>query len=310
MTISFVLLSTEPIAIFVSNIELIKDAYAGFAHYMWQEITFQVTPWYVNYFYGLIVLSLVVWGLELIFPWRKKQAMFRKDFWLDTFYMFFNFYLFKLVFFTAFSALTSEWFTNLIGGDISQLVLFDVQRLPQYAQLIVFFVVTDFVQWGTHFLLHRFAFLWRFHKVHHSVEEMGFAAHLRYHWMENVFYTPVKYLSVAVIGGFNVEQVYIVYYFAIAIGHLNHANLNLSWGPLKYIFNNPVMHIWHHAYALPESRKKGVNFGISLSLWDYLFGTHYIPSSGRDIKLGFEGMENYPKTFWSQLFSGFSNTNR
>ena len=50
-----------------------------------------------NYFYGLIGVSLAVWALELLFPWRKNQAAIRKDFWLDGFYMFFNFFIFGLV---------------------------------------------------------------------------------------------------------------------------------------------------------------------------------------------------------------------
>ena len=57
------------------------------------------------------------------------------------------------------------------------------------------------------------------------------------------------------------------------------------------------MHIWHHAHDMPESHKNGVNFGITLSIWDYLFKTDYIPYEGRDIKLGFPGIEEFPKDF-------------
>jgi sterol desaturase/sphingolipid hydroxylase (fatty acid hydroxylase superfamily) len=65
------------------------------------------------------------------------------------------------------------------------------------------------------------------------------------------------------------------------------------------------MHIWHHAYEMPEDRKYGINFGISLSLWDYIFGTAHIPHNGRDIKLGFPGLEKFPKHFCSQITHGF-----
>ena len=60
------------------------------------------------------------------------------------------------------------------------------------------------------------------------------------------------------------------------------------------------MHIWHHAKELPENRKTGVNFGITLSIWDYIFKTNYIPHNGRDIELGFENDENFPQDFISQ----------
>jgi sterol desaturase/sphingolipid hydroxylase (fatty acid hydroxylase superfamily) len=194
---------------------------------------------------------------------------------------------------------------DIVGVDLSKISVLSLNEFPIWLQLLVFFVAVDFIQWFTHVLLHRFDFLWRFHRVHHSVEEMGFAAHLRYHWMENVFYTPMKYIVVMLIGGFHPEQAFIVYYISIAIGHINHANIGIDYGSLKYILNNPKMHIWHHAYELPKNRSHGVNFGISLSVWDYLFRTNYLPSSGRDIRLGFEKIESFPKTFVKQLFSGF-----
>jgi sterol desaturase/sphingolipid hydroxylase (fatty acid hydroxylase superfamily) len=48
---------------------------------------------------------------------------------------------------------------------------------------------------------------------------------------------------------------------------------------------------------LPKSHPNGINFGITLSIWDYIFGTNHIPSDGRDITLGFDGIEKYPEDF-------------
>lgn len=109
------------------------------------------------------------------------------------------------------------------------------------------------------------------------------------------------------LGGFEPEQAFIVHFAAITIGHLNHANIKLTYGPLKYIFNNPVMHLYHHSYTLPKG-SYGVNFGISLSLWDYLFGTYYIPEDSGTIKLGYPGDERMPKGFWRQLIYGFGKS--
>ena len=58
------------------------------------------------------------------------------------------------------------------------------------------------------------------------------------------------------------------------------------------------MHIWHHSKELPV--KTGVNFGLTLSVWDYLFKTDYIPNTGKDIELGFEGDESFPQGFIRQ----------
>jgi sterol desaturase/sphingolipid hydroxylase (fatty acid hydroxylase superfamily) len=208
------------------------------------------------------------------------------------------------VFIAGFYAVTEKAMGS-IGLQMDSLALIDLKSLPLAVQLILFFIVLDFVQWFTHILLHRYEFLWRFHKVHHSVEEMGFAAHLRYHWMENIFYKPLKTLAVMVLGGFEPSMAFAVHFFAILIGHLNHANIKITWGPLRYLLNNPVMHLYHHAKHLPSQYPRGVNFGISLSIWDYIFGTHYIPEEGGKIELGFEEVEQFPKTFWGQVFYGF-----
>ncbi len=71
-------------------------SFNGTLDWTWKSIIFEV-PFYTNYFWGLILISLFVWVLEMVFPWRKEQAIFRKDFWLDGFYMFFNFFIFSIV---------------------------------------------------------------------------------------------------------------------------------------------------------------------------------------------------------------------
>lgn len=283
-------------------LDLIINSYSGYWNYLKNEII-TINHW-DNYFYGLIAISLIVWLLEIAFPWRKNQALFRKDFWLDTFYMFFNFFLLNLIVLIALSNTASKLLDDvlsIVGLSIFSFQLFDVDDLPLWLGLLIFFLVSDFVQWNTHRLLHRSNFLWNFHKVHHSVKEMGFAAHLRYHWMEPIVYKSLLYIPIAIIGGFDAQHVAIVHFFAIVIGHLNHANLGWDYGFLKYIFNNPKMHIWHHAKKLPEHVRYGANFGLTLSLWDYIFKTDYIPHNGRDIELGFDGDEDFPKDFIGQV---------
>ncbi|MDT0538984.1 sterol desaturase family protein [Croceitalea sp. P059] len=286
--------------------EIYLDAFLkgfnGTLNYTWKSICFEVN-WYNNYFWGLIAISLMVWLLEILFPWRKDQSVFRKDFWLDAFYMFFNFFVFAIIIQGVYNMLEVSF--GQLGITIQSIAFFNIQDWPLWSQLVVFFVLLDFVQWLTHMALHKFSFLWRFHQVHHSVKEMGFAAHLRYHWMENILYKPLKTFGVMLLGGFEPEQAYIVHFIAIAIGHLNHANIKLTYGPLKYIFNNPVMHLYHHSFLLPKG-KFGVNFGISLSVWDYIFKTNHIPEDSGKIILGYHGDENMPQGFWGQLLHGFT----
>ncbi|MEO9870856.1 MAG: sterol desaturase family protein [Ekhidna sp.] len=285
--------------------QIIKNAYSGYANYLWQEISM---PQWHSYFYWLLGVSAFFLVLEWIKPWRKNQAKFRKDFWLDLFYMFFNFFLFSLIVFNAASDVVVVFFNDVLALiGITNLVAFEVMNWPVWAHLLLGFIVRDFVQWWTHRLLHRSAFLWEFHKVHHSVKEMGFAAHLRYHWMETIIYRTIEYIPLALIG-IGLRDFFVIHIFTLVVGHFNHSNFKLNLGPLKYVFNNPQMHIWHHVKALPEDRSYGVNFGLTLSIWDYLFKTSYIPENGRDIELGFPGDENFPENFVGQAAHGFTRT--
>lgn len=282
--------------------EIFVDAYQGYANYLWYELTH---PHAKNYLLWLLGISVFFFVLELVKPWRKNQPKFRKDFWLDFFYMFFNFFLFSLIIYNAASeVVVNLWNDALALVGISNLVALEIGSWPVWLQLLTLFLVRDFVQWNIHRLLHRIPFLWEFHKVHHSVEQMGFAAHLRYHWMENVVYRSLEYLPLAMIG-FGIDDFFIVHIFTLAVGHFNHSNFKLPLGPLKYLFNNPQMHIWHHAKELPPDRPYGMNFGLTLSLWDYLFGTASIPEDGRDVELGFPGMEEFPDGFLGQNLHGF-----
>lgn len=279
-------------------IEIIINSYTGYFNYLKNEV---VSLHIENYFYGLIIISLLVFTLEIMFPWRKNQPIIRKDFWLDIFYMFFNFFLLNLIVLIALSNVTEQLFNDLLARFNLQLVslqIMNISNYPKVVSLLLFFIISDFVQWNTHRMLHRVPFLWNFHKVHHSVKQMGFAAHLRYHWMEPVVYKSMLYIPMAIIGGFSVQDVFIIHFFAISIGHLNHANLGWDYGFLKYIFNNPKMHIWHHSKQMPN--KYGMNFGLTLSVWDYIFKTSYIPTDGRDIELGFENDEQFPNNFIKQ----------
>ncbi|TVZ56828.1 sterol desaturase/sphingolipid hydroxylase (fatty acid hydroxylase superfamily) [Lutibacter sp. Hel_I_33_5] len=275
--------------------DIAKESFVGYYNYLINEI---LNPHWGNYFYWLIAISLIFFFIEILLPWRKKQALFRRDFWLDTFYMFFNFFLFSLIGYNAISNVAVTFFNdNLKAIGIDNLTFFHVEEFPFWSQLLILFLVRDFIQYFIHRLLHKVPFLWNFHKVHHSVKEMGFAAHLRFHWMETVVYRTLEYIPLALIG-FGIDDFILVHLFTLTWGHFNHSNTNISLGVFKYIFNNPKMHIWHHSKEIPN--KTGVNFGLTLSLWDYLFKTDYIPSDGKNIELGFDDDDVFPQDFIGQ----------
>jgi len=286
-------------------VDIFLSSFEGYFNYLIQEIT---NPQWTGYFYWLIGLSFLVMLAEVVFPWRKNQKFFRDGFWLDLFYIFFNFFLFSLIGYNAVSNVFVNLFNDgLAAVGIENLVAINIAELPAWTQLLIMFIIADFIQWNVHVQLHKRDWLWKFHKVHHSVKEMGFAAQFRFHFMETIIYKSIQYIPLAMIG-FGIQEFFVVHMFGVFVGHLNHANVGWDYGIFKYIFNNPKMHIWHHAKALPGNREQGVNFGLTLSLWDYIFGTAYIPKDGKDIELGFEKDETYPKGFWGQVVKPFRDS--
>ncbi|MEZ4765120.1 MAG: sterol desaturase family protein [Calditrichia bacterium] len=53
---------------------------------------------------------------------------------------------------------------------------------PLWAQFIIFFILKDFIEWNIHRMLHTIPWLWEFHKLHHSIEEMDWIGNFRFHW--------------------------------------------------------------------------------------------------------------------------------
>lgn len=283
-------------------IKIIVGAYSGYFSYFINEI---LSPSWHNYFYWLVGASIAIYVLEVMFPWRKNQPLIRDHFWLDIFYLFWNYFLFSLIAYNALSMVAVHAFNDFLGlFGITNLVAIRVGNLPAWLQLLLIFVMRDFMQWTIHRLLHNVNWMWEFHKVHHSTEEMGFAALLRYHWMENIIYRTLEYIPLAMVG-FSITDFFIVHIFTLITGQLGHANLKIMLGPLKYLLNGPQMHLWHHAKNMPVSHPKGFNYGITLSIWDFIFKTNYWPSDDENLPIGLPDDEYFPKDFVGQNIRPF-----
>jgi sterol desaturase/sphingolipid hydroxylase (fatty acid hydroxylase superfamily) len=285
-------------------LKIIGEAYGGYAQYIFREV---INPSWHNYFYWLVGASVLIWLAEVAFPWRKNQPIIREHFGLDIFYLFWNYFLFSLIVYNALSGVGVQLFKDFLAlFGITNLVAISVEKWAVWQQLLFIFVFRDFMQWAIHRLLHNVGWMWEFHKVHHSTEQMGFAALMRYHWMENIIYRSLEYIPLAMIG-FGINDFFIVHIFTLVTGQLGHANLKVNLGPFKYLFNGPQMHLWHHAKNMPESHPFGFNYGITLSIWDYIFRTNYWPNNDENLAIGLPDGENFPEDFKGQNIRPFKN---
>jgi len=253
----------------------------------------------IEYWFWLAVVSLLCAAAERVFPWRRQRA-FRPQIGQDLFWLVFNGHFLGLGLAKLTGALIL-WLNARLGtyGVPAPESLAWLHGMALPVQFVVFFVLKDFIEWCIHNLLHRVPWLWEFHKLHHSITTLDWIGSMRFHWMEVVVYKTISYLPLVVLG---VDSRVILWVAVVGtvIGHLNHANLAISWGPLRYVLNSPRMHVWHHDVILRG--QAGQNFGITLSIWDWLFGTAFMPRHGQPERLGFEGLDRFPRSLLGRIF--------
>jgi sterol desaturase/sphingolipid hydroxylase (fatty acid hydroxylase superfamily) len=266
-------------------------------------------PAFTEYYVWLIAISILCFLLERLSPWRKSQKVFRKQFLQDLFWLAFNghFLGILLAMVTGKIILALNAFLNKLGVPVPESLAL-LAGAPLWLQFILFFILKDFVEWNIHRLLHNVSWLWEFHKLHHSIEELDWIGNFRFHWGEVVVYKTLSYLPLVVLG----IDGYVILAIAVVntlMQDINHANLNIDWGPFKYLLNSPRMHVWHHDVELHG--KGGQNFGIVLSLWDWLFGTVYWPEQRDEPnRLGFQGLDQYPQSIPGRIVYPFWKANK
>lgn len=153
-------------------INIISASYKNYSQYLINEI---LNPSWSNYFYWLILISIITWLIEVMNPWRKEQNKIRTDFWLDGFYMFFNFFLFSLIGFNAISDIAVNIWNNILSSfGLQNLVAIKLFNTPKWFQLLIMFILTDFIQWNIHRLLHKNKFCGNFIRYIIQLWKWGF----------------------------------------------------------------------------------------------------------------------------------------
>ncbi len=165
---------------------------------------------------------------------------------------------------------------------------------------IVYLVNTFVAYWG-HRLMHT-RLLWEIHKVHHAAEEMNIVTPFRNHPIELVVMTILNAFPVAVLGA---SPLVIISYYTVNMVYqsLVHSEINLKGELWNLIWITPAAHRIHHSNRSDHLDR---NFGI-FTLWDYLFGTYFVPSNEK-LTYGVEGGENYNRS--SHVLELFDNVRR
>ncbi len=240
---------------------------------------------------NLLATGLMFAPIERLFPHRKEQRLFRAEWREDLFYFLLSSMLVQII---TFLALSPSTLIMAKTGSFANMRAW-VSALPWLAQFAAAMLLTDLAQYWFHRLFHRIPFLWGFHAVHHSAENMDWLAGARMHFIEIVLLRGVTSLPLLTFGfSPSVMQAYIglVYVYSSLV----HANLrgDLNWlGKFMVI---PRFHHWHHAM---EAEGVDKNFAIHFPWLDKIFGTHYLPDNAWP--KGYGVPESVPKSYWQQM---------
>jgi sterol desaturase/sphingolipid hydroxylase (fatty acid hydroxylase superfamily) len=172
----------------------------------------------------------------------------------------------------------------LIGGHAGWLELRATQHWPGWLLIPLTIVAMDAANWLAHFADHRLGFLWRFHALHHSQEELSVLTSFRAHpLMHTTGFLLATIPVVVLMPGRPIAPVLITVY--VCIGTLQHANLRWTFGPAGRLIVSPAYHRLHHALEY-----QSINLGVVLTIWDVLAGCARFPArSGAVGRTGLAG---------------------
>ena len=231
--------------------------------------------------FALLVRGTAVFGIALLFglfvPLEKvfalrRQRTFRPGLLTDLTHILVNSVLttIAVLVLVIAAAIPFVWLRrmDLVGG------------LPEWGAIALAAVVVAVANYWGHRLTHTVPFLWRFHSVHHSIEQMDWVASGRLHPLDQAFTQAFTVLPLVLLGyGAGVFGGVAVFITLLAL--FQHANVRLRFPGVRWVINTPEWHHWHHAIDVDAHDK---NFGLPVV--DKLFGTAYLPKGARPVGFG------------------------
>ena len=241
---------------------------------------------------------ILIFIIELIFPIFKRSAQTYKRWFTNFTFVILN----TLVLRFFFPVLAASF---AVICDQYNIGLFNYYNVSLLISMAASFLLLDLGIWIQHLLFHRSNFLWRFHKIHHSDEEVDFTTGVRFHPIEIIISMMYKLILLAIIG----PSVVIVIIFEIVLNAssiFNHGNIKITKVfdiVLRKVIVTPNMHRIHHSENENETNS---NYGFNFSIWDKLFGT-YIENSikGDNMIVGLTEFNNKKKGLFFLLFKPF-----
>ena len=248
---------------------------------------------------GLLIAGLIFVPLERAFALHREQKVLRRLFYTDVIYALVNGIPIKagLVLIMAVAMAT-------IGNLVPTSLTATVAGQPIWLQLVEIIVIADLGFYWAHRAFHAVPLLWRFHAIHHSIQELDWLAAHRVHPVDQTLTKAASLVPFVLLGysGAAVGLFALIYH---AHAFLQHANTRVGFGPFKWVIASPQFHHWHHANERAAYDK---NFAGQLAVLDALFGTLHLPGSRIPERYGVD--DPIPGHFVGQMAYAFMPAKR
>ncbi len=238
---------------------------------------------------ALVVLAIIFIPLERLFALRPQQIL-RRGWRTDVVHYLINGAALKagivvavVVVGTVLRAFVPANFRAAIAAS------------PGWVQIVAALAITTVGGYAGHRAAHEVPLLWRFHRVHHSIRELDWLAANHLHPLDQIFVRSAAVLPLYALGFGRLSLgAFVVLTTLQAI--FVHANVQLTFGPLRWLIATPQFHHWHHARE-PEAYNS--NYAGEFPAVDALFGTLYLPAHRWPAQYGID--EHEPAGYIRQL---------
>jgi sterol desaturase/sphingolipid hydroxylase (fatty acid hydroxylase superfamily) len=269
----------------------------------WQSITGWVEGYFADMTYAEKISMLIIAAtafmfilLERIFPYTPGQKVLREGFFDDlALYTIAQSYILGIIIFS--------FIIRAIDGTSGLSRLHLMAGWPVWLQVVFFTITHDFYIYWMHRWQHSNKYLWRIHEAHHSPRKVDWLSGSRSHALEILINQTVEFTPIILLGAAPEIVAYKGVISAVWGMHI-HSNLNLHTGNLQKIINGPEMHRWHHS----AGKGRNNNFATKLAIWDWIFGTAYLPEGRKPDVYGLKTF--FPAHYVGQFFYCFRRFKR
>ena len=207
---------------------------------------------------------------------------------------------------------TNEFFVDMFGFPKSSIGL--TQGIILYT--IALTVLNDFFSYIIHLGMHKVAFLWEFHKIHHSATTLNPLTQYRIHPFELIINNVRSIIIFGLVTGLfdylSANQIDKMMFLGANVFHflflflganLRHSHVKLKYPKfLEYILISPFQHQIHHSNNPKHFNK---NMGSKFALWDWMLGTLVLSKSVGRISFGADKDNSKFDSLFKNLFNPF-----